>query len=905
MSHNNESLKKQLVDTQNKLAESENNILMLDQSIKKAHAEWMASLDILEDPIFIHDSNYHILRCNRAYQQKAGIPYDQIIGFPYFDVFPKIHTPLPNCLYCLEKSVDNGKEETINIGDLIYRSRAYVVKDENENYLYSVHILQDVTEQIKIQTALQASESQYRRLFESAKDGILILDAETGHIIDANPFILKLTSYTTNEIIGKNLWEIGLIADKAISKIAFQELQNKEYIRYEDLPLQTKDGQLVDVEFVSNVYLVNNRKVIQCNIRDITERVKARQILRESEEKFHTITRTAQDAILIMNDEGMITYWNEAAEIIFGYTNEEAVGKTLHPLLAPERFQEAYRSGFIHFKHTGEGPAIGKTLELSALKKDGTEFPIELSLSANIKEGKWEAIGIVRDITQRKKDEAGLKMFRRLLDYSSDTIEVIDSETFQYIDVNETACRTLGYTRDELLSMNVRDIDVEISESQLNNLSEVLKKKGRAIFESSHRRKDGSFFPVEISISLVQTDREYMISVVRDISERKRAEDLIHRSNRALKTLSAGNLALVQAQNEDELLQRVTDVIVNEGGYSLAVVDYAEENPEKTITPMAWSGLVLEHYWIEGLSWSETAKYQMPVSKAIRTAKTQITRNIAAESKYELWRDASLAHGYTASIAFPLMDGDTVFGALNIYSSEENAFKEEEKEEVRLLEELANDLAYGIITLRTRVAHEHHATILRESLEQSIQTIAATVEARDPYTAGHQQRVSELATAIAKEMRLNEEQINGIHLASIIHDLGKIHIPAEILSKPGKLNSIEFMMIQTHPQEGYDILKDVKFPWPIADIVLQHHEKLDGSGYPQGLKGDQILLEAKIITVADVVEAISSHRPYRAALGIEAALEEIRHGRGTVYEASIVDACLGLFEEKRFMFSTG
>lgn len=194
--------------------------------------------------------------------------------------------------------------------------------------------------------------------------------------------------------------------------------------------------------------------------------------------------------------------------------------------------------------------------------------------------------------------------------------------------------------------------------------------------------------------------------------------------------------------------------------------------------------------------------------------------------------------------------------------------------------------------------------LLQQSLEQSIQTIAATVEARDPYTAGHQNRVSELAVAIGHEMNLSEKQIHGIQLSAIIHDLGKIHIPAEILSKPGRLNAIEFMLIQTHPQEGYNILKDVKFPWPIADIVLQHHEKMDGSGYPQGLKGEEILLEARIICVADVVEAMSSHRPYRASLGIQPALDEIQRGRETWYDPAVVDICVKLFQEKGFKFST-
>lgn len=629
--------------------------------------------------------------------------------------------------------------------------------------------------------------------------------------------------------------------------------------------------------------------------------VKSKQLLQESEEKFRSITTTAQDAILIMNDGGIITYWNAAAERIFGYTQQEVIGKELHPLLAPERFHEAHRIGFRHFINTGEGPAIGKTLELIALKKDGMEFPVELSLSANMREGKWEAIGVIRDITERKEHEKGLKMFRTLLDHSSDSIEVLEPLTMRFLDVNDTACRKLGYSREELLTMSVFDINPLLDSDFSQALFTQLLESGSINTESIQQCKDGLIYPVEVVTTLIQLDKPYILAIVRDITERKLVEKSLLNSNRALKTLSAGNIALVHAKNEDELLKRVVDVIVNEGGYSMAVVDYAQDNPKKTLIPMAWSGLEKEQHWIKDLSWSDTAENQMPVSQVIRTATMQVIHNIAAEPEFTLWRDAALARGYTASIAFALIDRDKVFGALSIYSSEPNSFVDEE---VGLLEELANDLAYGIITLRTRIAQEQQELILLESLEQSIQTIAATVESRDPYTAGHQKHVGELATAIAKEMGLGEEQVNGIHLAAIIHDLGKIHIPAEILSKPGKLSSLEFMMIQLHPQAGYDILKDVKFPWPIADIILQHHEKLDGSGYPQGLKGDQILLEAKIITVADVVEAISSHRPYRAALGIETALNEIRHGRGIVYDPVVVDACLKLFTEKGFLFSS-
>lgn len=192
---------------------------------------------------------------------------------------------------------------------------------------------------------------------------------------------------------------------------------------------------------------------------------------------------------------------------------------------------------------------------------------------------------------------------------------------------------------------------------------------------------------------------------------------------------------------------------------------------------------------------------------------------------------------------------------------------------------------------------------LRSSLLDSIMALAALVEMRDPYTSGHQNRVAQLTVAIARELQLPEEQIEGIHLASVVHDVGKIRVPAEILSKPGKLTALEFGLIKEHSQNGYEVLKSIDFPWPIAQIVLQHHERLDGSGYPQGLRGEQILLESRIVMVADVVESMNSHHPYRPALGIEAALFEIENNRGTLFDPAVVDACVRLFRDKNFCFT--
>ena len=193
---------------------------------------------------------------------------------------------------------------------------------------------------------------------------------------------------------------------------------------------------------------------------------------------------------------------------------------------------------------------------------------------------------------------------------------------------------------------------------------------------------------------------------------------------------------------------------------------------------------------------------------------------------------------------------------------------------------------------------------LKKGAEGMVQAMSLAIESRDPYTAGHQRRVSDLACAIAREMQFSENTIQGIHMAGMIHDLGKIAVPAEILSKPGKISEMEFGIIKCHPRVGYDILKDVEFPWPIALIVQQHHERMDGSGYPDAISGNEILIEARVICVADVVEAMASHRPYRPSLGIDTALEEITKQKGVFYDPTVVDACLAVFKKRQFRFAS-
>jgi putative nucleotidyltransferase with HDIG domain len=289
----------------------------------------------------------------------------------------------------------------------------------------------------------------------------------------------------------------------------------------------------------------------------------------------------------------------------------------------------------------------------------------------------------------------------------------------------------------------------------------------------------------------------------------------------------------------------------------------------------------------------------------VRSGTTQLCQDIANDPPLQ-WREAILQRGCAADIALPLLDVDgTVFGILNVYADEVNAFV---PAEVALLEEMAADMAYGVHTLHTRQErdlalerNEQQLLQLQDNLDDTVRAISNIVEMRDPYTAGHQLRVAALAAAIATEMGLSDVDMHAIHIAGMVHDLGKVQVPAEILSKPGEITENQYRLIKDHPQAGYDILKGIDFAGPVAQMVLQHHERVDGSGYPQGLKGAEVLQGALILCVADVVEAMSSHRPYRPALGIAAALDEIRRARGTLYDQQAVDACLSLFLERGYL----
>lgn len=736
---------------------------------------WRYVFDASNDLVFLHDAQFRILKVNRAYCHESGMVEAEVLGKPYWEVFPRGDGPLPGCKIAFESGDQGESLEEVSTGKKRFLSKSYIARDDQGNSLYGLHILSDITAQRKNEIALAESEERLRRAVETARDAIITIDGESG----------------------------------------------------------------------------------------------------------------------------LVTEWNPAAETIFGYCKEEAIGRDIHQYLAPAHLREAAQQGMAHFATSGEGPMIGKSQELLALHKNGKEFAIELSLSAMLLHGRWHATGIARDITERKRAQASEERYRRLFESAKDGILILDAETGMVVDANPFITELLGYSLEDVREKYIWDLGF------FRNIAEN-KEKFSELQQQDYIRYDdlplettrGQTIHVEFVSNVYLVGKTRVIQCnIRDITRRWLAEEKNLHLSQMYRTISRCNEALVRASEELSLAQAMCRVLSEEGQFPMAWVGYAEHGAEKLIRIVATTGI--DEAYLASLkpTWSDMEQGLMPAGIAIRTGQAAVCHDIRNDVPCILERELAASHGYVTLVALPLKFEPLGLGVLVVYGATPNEFTEEI---IALLTELADDLAFGISNLRSKAERIGILEKLEHSLDHAVAAIAATVEMRDPYTAGHQRRVAKLATAIATEMGIVDDHIKGLHMASVVHDIGKIHVPAEILSSPAKLSEAEFEIIKTHPKVGWEILKGIDFPWPVAEMVFQHHEKLDGSGYPRGLKGDEILLEARILCVADVVEAMTSHRPYRPGFGIFPALQEISQQKGKLYDTTVVDACLRIFMEKNF-----
>jgi len=603
------------------------------------------------------------------------------------------------------------------------------------------------------------------------------------------------------------------------------------------------------------------------------------------------ILERTNEGIMLVNAQGVIVYWNRGAEKIFGYSKKEALGKKFWDLVIPPEAREREMKFTEEFFKTAESELSEKIKEGVAVRKNGKEKFVELSVYPMFKNDERYAIAIIRDITKRKTIEENLKKAikykNKILNGLTYPVVVIDRE-YTIVDVNKRTLEFFMKKKGELVGKKCYEafhsLDSPPDYCPLKKLFAPPGKIKRAFGEIEFE-KIGKVALVNASVlEKGKSGFESALCSIVDITERKKYEEI-------LKVIHRLTISVYSTRDFVEFMDKFRieiNAFFKTKNFFVALKNGKEDS------------YTLPYFFGEKSQAEVVDEENGLIKKALRGQSPMLltTADLKAYIKKGILKKSNLPPKIWLGI--PLKLGKRFIGTLVLqdYKTERALTRKD----LELLGLISDEIA-ALIDAKQAIERNKRAEIrLRDALTKSIEALSLAIEKRDPYTAGHQKRVSELSVAIAKEMGLPKEQIEGLRLGALIHDIGKIQIPLEILSKPGKLNELEYQIIKTHPRAGYEIIKHIDFPWPIAEMILQHHERMDGSGYPMGLKNGEIILEARIIAVADVVEAMSSHRPYRSALGIEAALQEIEKNKGKLYDPQVVDACIKVFKKKGFKF---
>ncbi len=1062
--------------------------------LERISRDWNDAFDAIRDPIFIHDAEMRIVQANPAYCERAGHSLEQILGRPYYEFFPRRDGPLPACEIFPEQLQQQGDEVQLDSGE-VFVSRSFGIWRADNTVQHAIHILDDVTAERRA----EAHRRTLSRAVEQTAEGVLILDRNR-HVLYCNPGMKRLlerkpdnanedpTLADVEELVVAHFTEPlrQLFAEAEQNNSASGEMELQLFGRGSKPVFLTVgcihdegseiEGYVLTALDLSEVRRAEQALTFRIGFESVIAVIASRLVNIEPEQLDNEIDDVlrrlgefagADRAYLFDYDSEADTISNShewcaqgvapqsaslqqlpldsfpwlrakffAAEAVVvpdvaqlpdeaAFERDEFQREAIRSLLNVPLYYGGNFSGFIGFDNVAQ-------------QRDWAEENVRLLRTAG--EIIINSLARIRALGNLQQSEASLAAAQHIahignwdwdivggtLSWSDEIYRIFGMEPQQF-----------GATYEAFLA-SVHPDDRQFVVDEVNDAV-----AGNKEYAIDHRivRRDGSERIVHEVGAVEFGDKGEalrMIGTVQDVTELRQAERETQRLNRALRTLSLCNTALVHAEQEQTLMEDICNILIGHGGYRFAWVGYVQKAKSRMIRPVAHAGF--ERGFLDTLrfTWADDANGQHPAGHAVREEATFIARDIAASADVSPWREQALQRGYASVIALPLRSESEVLGVITIDSSEPDAFDQAEQ---RLLEEMADDLAFGIRTLRSKaervraelalkiteeryeelyenapnaylsvsatdgsliqfnqalcdilgydretlalmkvfelyadtddglikakklfadfkhgkgvrdvelqmhhaagypvwvsvsidpVTNEqgrvvesrsmiidisarkraeeersHFAGQLQRSLLQTIRAIALTIEKRDPYTAGHQERVADLAVAIGREMGLDEQRLEGLRLGAVIHDIGKISVPSEILNRPGRLEPELFRIIQSHPVIGYDIVKEIDFPWPLAKMVVQHHERLNGSGYPKGLKGSELLLESRILMVADVLEAMASHRPYRAALGIDIALREIEKGKGELYDAEVVEACLSLFRDKGMTMEAG
>ncbi len=589
--------------------------------------------------------------------------------------------------------------------------------------------------------------------------------------------------------------------------------------------------------------------------------------------------------VAYLNPLGVIMDVSRSFEELLRFNKEDLVGGTMLGLFTEQGKMRQIQDLTMAKKRVTNHECV-------VTNKAGEKIPVNISTLIR-KDEAGEAIGYfvaLIDISKRISAQHALSVsetqYRTTLNSIGDGIHVVD-ENLNIVMVNDSLrgrLKGLGFEI-EPLGRSIDEVFSFLPEKTFSEYREVFKDGRMIVTEESNKIGDKEFVSEVRKIPVFDGKRvSQVVTLIHDITERKREEQI----KSVLYKISTGVNNTENLDDLFELIRGELGTIIDTTNFFVAL----RNKSDGSISPAYFSD-------------EQEESKSVPAGKTLTSYVIDHNRSLLVTDNdiRQMKRAGQIDHVSTPArvwLGVPLRLKDDVIGALVVHHYHDpNAYT---RKDLGILEFVSEQIAAAIERKRVDEEMKINFQQLKKTSTSIIFTMAKILELRDPYTAGHQQRVARLACAIAREMGLTEEQVDGIFMAALIHDIGKIYVPAEILNRPAKLNETEMDLVKTHPSIGYDIVKDIDFSQPVDRIIMQHHERIDGSGYPEGIDDRKIILEARILAVADVVEAMASHRPYRPALNIDEALSEIDKYRNSLYDSKVVDACLKIFQNNNFKF---
>jgi len=890
-----------------------------------------ALLEAADSIIFVKDRKGRYILANPAFAQLFRLPLDRILGRTDADLFPGEEAKF---LRAGDKKILKTGETTRTIDRLTIdgRERAFIatkvaLSDERGKTTGILGNATEITDEIATRESLERLNSlltgirRINQLITKEKEQGSLLSSACEILTQTLPFqgvyialieAGRISSVFHSGLAGEERIE-GLLVGQPLPECVRRTLAGERVVRIEDpssecpdcpLAMVTHQGRVLTarLEYEGEIFGIISGALAEKGaapaeveelFKEVADdlgfgihRLQADRALRESEERFRSIVENAHSGILIVDEAYRFLYVNDELCRILDRKREEIIGHDFREFLDEESrdlVAERYRR-----RQAGED--VPARYEFNVLRSDGTKRRVEIS-SAVIRDPSRgvRTIAQILDITERRVLEERLEAIyelgrslilkrdrrsiaRRIVEAAKDLIGIEDCALYL---LNE-AGKTLS------IAAYTLPIPAKYAEMRLDSERGIIPAvaRSRETIYVPDITKNPIFLPgtgdtkSELCIPLLIEER--LIGVLN--AESPRIDGFSPADRRLLEALAVeGAVALenLRLREETARLQGLNERIVTTINEGIVL-----EDASGTIAYVNPAGAKMLGYSREelvGKKWS----FLVPEEERSAIEAKMPKRQAGASDRYETTLLTKSGKRLPVILsASPLMEGGRYAGTVSAFTD----ITKRVNAEKALVDSLAQT---------------------RRTLDGVVEALEAAIDLRDPYTAGHQMRVAQLAVAIARKMNLPEEKIDAIRYAGLVHDIGKLSIPAEILAKPSKLNDTEFAIIKAHPGQAHSILKGIDFPWPVDEIVLQHHERLDGSGYPNGLKGEEIMLEARILGVADVVEAMASHRPYRAALGIRAALIEIVRNKGKLYDPDVVDACLTVFENGFSFASAG